>query len=172
MAAKGKGGKSGYVGLAAVAIVLLLAVVAAAYNQRELANYWGLQGWNPGAVKAVVTTFVREAYSGDPAAAALLVGKAQPGWADPIMEGGKLVGSQHSGAHGPVTVHLKNVIPSPEVKQCRLRIKNRSAAWQADVEFPNGKWGAFDVERVNGALRIRSVPDALSPSQPPVQPWD
>jgi hypothetical protein len=53
-----------------------------------------------------------------------------------------------------------------------VRIKNRSGLYQADVQFPNGKWAPIDVDRVNGALRIRTVPDTLSPTKPPVQPWD
>jgi len=58
------------------------------------------------------------------------------------------------------------------VKDCAVRIKNRSRVFQADVQFPNGQWGQFDVDRVKGALRIRTVPDALSSTQPQRQPWD
>lgn len=173
MAAKSeRAGKGGYVALAVFAVVLIGAVTAAAYNQQEISNYWRLQGWNPAPVKQTVETFVKGAYSGDPAAADLVVGKANPGLCDPVIEGGRFVAIKHPGGQGPVTVRLRPLLPSGDVKSCHVRIKNRSGVWQADVEFPNGKWGAFDVERANGALRIRSVPDTLSDTEPPVQPWD
>jgi hypothetical protein len=58
------------------------------------------------------------------------------------------------------------------VKDCRVRIKYRAGVYQADVQFPNGKWGKFDVERNHGALRVRTVPGALEPAQPTPLPWD
>jgi len=73
---------------------------------------------------------------------------------------------------GPVLVKVSKIIPEGTFKDFHVRIKNRSGVFQADVQYPNGQWAPFDVDRVQGALRIRSVPDVLSPTQPPVQPWD
>jgi hypothetical protein len=119
-------------------------------------------------VKETMERFVREGYDGQPSAGDLL----DPAWAHPVIEGGKLVGVSQSGARGPVTTPLKTLFPEGTVKDCVVRIKNRSGVFQADVQFPNGQWGQFDVDRVQGALRIRTVPDALSPTQPKPQPWD
>jgi len=95
-----------------------------------------------------------------------------PAWAQPVIEGGKLVGVRHSGAHGPEVSRLKPVLPAGTVQACAVRIRNRTGLFQADVQFPNGQWAAFDVDRVKGALRIHSVPDKLSPTQPQPQSWD
>jgi hypothetical protein len=160
--------KRGYGGVIVLAVVLLGLVLLAANYQQELLNYWKLQGWNTGAVKQTVERFVREAYEGRPSAGDLL----DTAWAEPVVEGGKLVGVRHSGARGPEVSRLKPVLPEGTVKDCAVRIKNRSGVFQADVQFPNGQWGSFDVDRIQGALRIRSVPNALSSTKPPVQPWD
>jgi hypothetical protein len=97
-----------------------------------------------------------------------------PAWCQPVIEGGKLVGVRHQipGVLGPQVTRFNALFPVGEVKDCRVRIKNKSGVFQADVQFPNGKWGQFDVARVGGALRIRSVPGALSSTQPQPHPWD
>jgi len=84
------------------------------------------------------------------------------------------VGVRHQipGVLGPAVTRFNALFPVGEVKDCRVRIKNKSGVFQADVQFPNGKWGQFDVARIGGALRIRSVPGALSSTQPQPQPWD
>jgi hypothetical protein len=112
--------------------------------------------------------FVREGYDGQPSAGDLL----DPNFARPVIEDGKFVGVSQSGARGPVTTRIKTLIPDGTVKECAVRIKNRLGVFQADVQFSNGQWGQFDVDRVQGALRIRTVPDALSPTQPKPQSWD
>ena len=155
-------------GVIVVGVVLLALVLLGAYYQQELSHYWRLRGWDTGAVRQTMERFVREAHAGQPSAGELL----DPEWAQPVVEGGKLVGVQHSGALGPTVTRLKPLLPDATLKDCAVRIKNRSGVFQADVQFPNGQWGQFDVDRVRGALRIRSVPDALSPTRPPVQPWD
>lgn len=160
--------KRGSVGLVVVALVLIGLVFAAAYYQQELLTYWKLQGWDTGAVKQTMERFIREAHEGNPSAGELL----DPAWAEPVVENGKLIGVRHSSALGPTVTRLSNVIPEPSIKACNVRIKNKSGVYQADVQYPNGKWAPFDVDRVHGKLRIRTVPDALSPSQPPRQPWD
>lgn len=164
---KGKGKRS-QGGAIALFVVLLALVAGAAWKQEELSNYWRLQGWNTGAVKETMERFVREAYDGQPSAGDLL----DPDWAQPVIVGGRLVGVRHSGAHGPEVAQLKPLLPAATVKDCAVRIKNKSGVYQADVQFPNGQWGQFDVSRVKGALRIRSVPEKLSPTQPQPQPWD
>lgn len=161
-------GKRNYGGVIAVSVVLLALVTAAAYYQQELATYVRLHGWDTGAVKQTMERFVREAHDGQASAANLL----DPAWAQPWVEGGKLVGVIHPGAHGPTKVPFKTFIPDGTVKDCAVRIKDKSGVFQADVQYPDGQWGQFDVDRVQGALRIRSVPDALSPTKPQPQPWD
>jgi hypothetical protein len=155
-------------GTVAVAVVLLALIVGAAYYQEELLNYWRLQGWNSGAVRQTMERFIREAHAGQASAGELL----DPAWAKPAMEGDKFVGVIQSGARGPATTRVQAFIPEPTIKDFGVRIKNKSGVFQADVQYPNGQWAKFDVDRVQGALRIRSVPDALSPDRPPVQPWD
>jgi hypothetical protein len=154
--------------LIVVAVVLLALAVGAAYYQEQLSNYWRLRGWDTGAVKQTMQRFVREAYDGQTSAGDLL----DPAWAHPVIEGGKLVGVSQTGARGPSVTRLKALLPDATLKDCAVRIKNRSGVFQADAQFPNGQWGQFDVDRVQGALRIRSVPDALSPTKPQPQPWD
>jgi len=156
--------------LIAVVVVLFALVLVAGYYQQELFNFWRLQGWNTGAVKQTTERFVREAYDGQTSAGELL----DPGWCQPVVEGGKLVGVRHQipGVLGPTTTRFKDLLPAGEVKDCRVRIKNRSGVYQADVQFPNGKWGLFEVARVKGALRIRTVPGMLSSTQPQPHPWD
>jgi hypothetical protein len=164
------GKRRGSYGAAVVlAVVLIALVVAAAYYQEELFNYWRLHGWDTGAVKETMERFVREAHDGQPSAGDLL----DPKWAKPKIEGGKFVGVIQSGAHGPETARVQAFIPDRNVKECAVRIKNRSGLFQADVQYPNGQWAQFDVDRIQGALRIHSVPrEGLSPTRPPVQPWD
>jgi len=157
-----------HVGIIALAVVLFALVVAAAYHGEELSNYWRLQGWDTGAVKGTMERFVREAHDGQPSAGELL----DPRWAQPVIEGGKFVGVRHSGARGPTVTRVNTVLPAATVKDCAVRIKNRSGVFQADVQFPDGRWAIFDVDRVNGALRIRSVSDELSSTKPQPQPWD
>jgi hypothetical protein len=149
-------------------IVLLAVVGGAAFYQQELLNYYRLQGWNTGAVKQTMERFVREANEGKASAGELL----DPAFAQPKVEGDKFVGVTQSSARGPSTTPVKTFAPEATIKDCEVRIKNRSGVFQADVQYPNGQWAPFDVDRINGALRIRSVPDALSPTRPPVQPWD
>jgi len=155
-------------GIVAAAIILFALVIGAAYYQAELLNYWRLQGWAPGEVREFMARFVKEAYEGQPSAGEMF----DPKWAEPVIEGGKLVGVRHSGARGPEVSQLKPLLPDPTVKDCKVRIKNKSGVFQADVQFPNGEWGQFDVDRIEGTLRIRTVPEALSSTQPVVQPWD
>lgn len=168
MAVKSGDGKRSRGGLVVVTIVLIAVVLGGAFYQQEIMNYWRLQGWDPGAVRQFMERFVREGHDGQASAGELL----DPAWVKPSLAGGKLVGIIHSGAHGPVTVPLKVIVPDGTIKDCRARIKNRSGVFQADVQFPNGQWGQYDVDRVKGALRIRTVPDALSSTQPQPQPWD
>jgi len=155
-------------GVIALAVVLIALVVAAANYQQELSNYWRLQGWDTASVKQTMERFVREAHDGQASAGDLL----DPKWCQPSLEGGKLVGVRHPGPVGPAVTRLKVFIPDGTIKDCGVRIKNRSGVFQADVEYPNGQWASFDVDRVQGALRIRSVPDALSPTRPQPQSWD
>jgi len=155
-------------GAIVVAVVLIGVVVAAAYYQQELANYWKLQGWNTGAVKQVMERFVREAHDGQASAGDLF----DPAWGEPVVEGGKFVGIRHSGALGPHVTRVGSFIADGQIKDFSARIKNRSGVYQADVQYPNGQWAQFDVDRVRGELRIRTVPDALSPNRPQRQPWD
>jgi hypothetical protein len=161
-------GKRSHGGVIAVGVVLLALVLVAGYYQQELLTYWRLRGWDTGAVRQTMERFVREAYDGQPSAGDLL----DPAWAKPAIEGGKLVGVTQSGARGPTVTRVKAFIPDPTIKDLGVRIKNRSGVFQADVQYPNGQWAQFDVDRVQDALRIRSVPDALSPTRPPRQPWD
>ena len=161
-------GKRKYGAVIAVSVVLLALVMAAAYYREELSNYWRLRGWDTGAVRQTMERFVREAYEGQPSAGELL----DPTWAQPAIEDGKFVGVSQSSARGPTVTRVEAFIPDPTIKDCGVRIKNKSGVFQADVQYPNGQWAQFDVDRVQGALRIRSVPDALSPTRPQRQPWD
>jgi hypothetical protein len=163
-------GKSrrGYGGAIAIAVVLSALVVVAAYYGEELSNYWKLQGWNTGAVRETVERFVREAHDGQPSAAQLL----DPKMVQPKIEGGKFVGVIQSGAHGPETTRVQDCVPEGSIKDFAVRIKNRSGLFQADVQYPNGQWARFDVDRVQGALRIHEVSRHLTSTQPAVQPWD
>jgi len=156
--------------LIAIILVLVALVVAAGYYQEGLFAWFRLHGWNPGAVRQTAERFVREAYDGQPSAGELL----DPAWCQPVVEGGKLVGVRHEipGKLGPQVTRFKALFPEGAVKDCRVRIKPKSGVYQADVQFPNGKWAPFDVARINGALRIRSVPGALSPTQPQVESWE
>lgn len=166
-----EGGKQGVGSRVAAGVILIAAVgvvVAAAYYQQELSNYWRLQGWDPGAVKQTMDRFVREGHDGQPSAGDLL----DPKWGEPVVESGKFVGVRHSGALGPHVTRVTTMLPGAEMKDFSVRIKNKSGVFQADVQFSNGLWGQFDVDRVNGALRIRTVPDALSSTRPQPQPWD
>ena len=112
--------------------------------------------------------FVREAYEGQPSAGEEL----DSAWCQPVIEKGKFVGVRHPGPVGPTVTRVTRFLPDAKVTDCEVRIKNKSGVYQADVRFPNGKWASFDVSRVHDALRIRSVPDVLGSSRPPVQPWD
>jgi hypothetical protein len=160
--------KGSHGGAIVVAVIMITLLVLAAWKQEELSNYWRLHGWDKGAVRETMEQFVREAHEGQPSAGNLL----DPAWAQPKLEGGKLVGVTQSGAHGPTVARVQTFLPEGSIKDCAVRIKNRSGVFQADVQFPNGQWASFDVDRVKGALRIRSVPDRLSPTQPQPQPWD
>lgn len=160
---KRKGG-----GVIVVGVVLLALVMAVAYYQQELLTYWRLKGWDTGAVRQTMERFVREAHDRQASAGELL----DPAWAQPAIEGGKFVGVTQSSARGPSVTRVESFIVDRTIKDCGVRIKNKSGTFQADVQYPNGQWAKFDVDRVNGALRIRSVPDALSPDRPTQQPWD
>jgi hypothetical protein len=156
-----------------VGVVLAALVLGAAYYQQELFNYWRLQGWDTGAVRQTVERFIQEAHAGQPSAAELL----DPAWVKPDIEDGKLVSVTQSagsstGVLGPYKTQVETFIPEPTIKEINVRIKNRSGVYQVDVGYPNGQWAKFDVDRVQGALRIRSVPDALSPTKPQPQAWE
>jgi len=161
-------GKRNLGGLVVVTIVLVALVVAAANYQQELLTYWRLQGWDTGAVKKMLERFVRESHDGQASAGELL----DPKWAKPSIEGGKFVGVVQPGALGPHVVRVPTYSSDGTIKDCGVRIKNKSGVFQADVQYPDGQWAQFDVDRVHGALRIRSVPDALSPTRPQPQSWD
>lgn len=168
-----KVGKPNRGGVIVVGVVLLGLVSAAAFYQQELLTYVRLQGWDTGAVKQSMERFVREAYDGQPSAGELL----DPAWVKPSIEDGKLVGVIQSagsttGALGPYTTPVTTFAPEGTIKDCAVRIKHRSKVFQADVQYPNGQWAQFDVDRVQGELRIRLVPDALSPNRPQRQSWD
>jgi hypothetical protein len=151
-----------------VVVVLLGLVCLAAYYQQETYNYWRLQGWNPGAAKDAMERFAQEAHDGQTSAGDFL----DPAWCQPVIEGGKFVGVRHPGPVGPTVTRVEKFLPDAKVTDCHVRIKNKSGVYQVDLQFPNGKWASLDVDRVHGALRIRSVPDALSSTQPHVEPWD
>ena len=163
-----EGGKRKSGGALVVGVVLVALVVAAAYYQQELLHYWRLKGWDTGAVRSALERFVREAHEGKASAGEML----DPAWAQPAIENGKFVGVRQSSARGPSVTRVTAFIPAGTIKDVGVRIKNRSGVFQADVQYPNGQWAQFDVDRVRGELRIRSVPDALSPNRPPKQPWD
>jgi len=152
----------------ALAVVLLVPVMAAAFYWQELSIYWRLRGWDTAAVRQTMERFVREAHDGQPSAGDLL----DPAWAHPTLESGKFVGVSQSSARGPQTTRVTAFIPDRTIKDCAARIKYRSGVFQADVQYPNGQWAEFDVDRVQGALRIRKVSPSLTATRPPVQPWD
>jgi hypothetical protein len=158
------------VDLIALILVLVAVVLAAGYYQEGLFAWFRLRGWESGAVRQMTERFVREAYDGKPSAGELL----DPAWCQPVVEGGKLVGVKHEvpGVLAPRVDRFKSLFPAGEVKDCRVRVKPKAGVFQADVQFPNGKWAPFEVDRVRGSLRIRSVPGVLSPAQPAVQTWD
>jgi len=161
--------KSSPVAAIILGVVLIGGIVGAAYYQQEISIYWRLHGWDTASVKQTMERFIREAHDGQPSAGEVL----DDSLAHPVVEGGKLTGVRHSGALGPVVVPVKTFSPDDgTIKDCAIRIKNRSGVFQADVLYPNGQWGSFDVDRIQGSLRIRTVPDALSPTKPQVQPWD
>jgi hypothetical protein len=93
-----------------------------------------------------------------------------------VIEGGKLVGIRHSSdrVRGPVVTRINSILPDGTVKECAVRIKNQKngGVFQADVRFPNGQWAPFILDRVKGALRIRSVPEELSSTKPQPQSWE
>jgi hypothetical protein len=91
-----------------------------------------------------------------------------------VIEGGKFVGVRHEvpGVLAPRVDRFKTLFPSGEVKECRVRIKPKAGVYQADAQLSNGKWALFEVGRVHGALRIRTVPGMLSSTQPQPHPWD
>jgi hypothetical protein len=165
---KDQPGKASRVGVVVFGVVLLVLVMAGAYYQQELLTYWRLQGWDTASVRQTMERFIQQAHEGNPAAGELL----DPAWAQPSVENGKFVGVTQSGARGPVVTRVDRFIPDPSIKDFGARIKHKSGVFQADVQYSNGQWAQFDVGRVQGALRIRSVPDTLSPTRPPVQPWD
>jgi hypothetical protein len=170
---KERAGKRSHGGVIALGVVLLAILLAGAYYQQELSTYWRLRGWDTGAVRQTVERFIQEAHAGQLSAGDLL----DPAWAKPEIEDGRFVGVTQSagsttGALGPYLTRVETFAPEPTIKDFGVRIKNRSGVFQADVQYPNGQWANFDVDRVEGALRIRSVPDALSPTRPPRQPWD
>jgi hypothetical protein len=165
--------KRSHGGVIVLGVVLLALVLGAGYYQQEILTYYRLQGWDTGAVRQAMERFVRESNEGNPAAADLL----DPAWVKPDIQNGKLTGVIQSsgsttGALGPYTTTTKTYAPEPTIKDFQVRVKHRSKVFQADVQYPNGQWAPFDVDRVNGALRIRQVPDKLSPTKPPRQPWD
>jgi hypothetical protein len=159
-------------GIIVIAVVLFALVMAAAFYQQELLTYMQLQGWNTGAVKQTVERFVKEAHAGQPSAGDLF----DPAWGKPEIKDGKFVGiiqnTSPSGALGPTLARADNFAPDSTIKEMQVRIKNKSKVFQVDVQYPNGKWASFDVDRIKGVLRIRSVPETLSPTKPQVQPWD
>jgi hypothetical protein len=157
-----------YVGLIVVGLVVLAAILGAAYYQQDIATFIRLEGWNSGGAEQAVREFIKKGHAGDPGAGRLL----DTAFVKPVEQKGKLTAVQHPGAGGPVTVPLSRVVPAGEAKAVASRIKYKKGAYEVAVQYPNGQWAAFDVGRVEGVWKINAVPDSLSPTQPKPQPWD
>jgi len=154
------------VGLGVFAVVVLGAISAGAYYQADIETYFKLQGWNSGAAETFTREWVGKAHKGE--------GKEDIGGAilKPVEKGGRLTGVQTQGATGPVTVPIRKIVPAAEVKSTASRIKYKAQVYEVAVEYPNGKWAAFGVDRRNGRFQVVAVPDDLTGEKPQPQPWD
>jgi hypothetical protein len=143
--------------VAVVAILVLGGIMVGAYYREEVSLYMHLQPWDQRSAEKLVRDFVRNAHAGDAAAANALDGKR----AKPVTSGGKLTGISYMGERGPGRVAIKDFVPTPDVKQMETRIRPIAKLYGIAVEYSNGRWAEFAVDRTPAGFRIVNVSGIL-----------
>jgi len=146
-----------------IAVVVLGAVMAGAYYHDEISVNVHLQGWDRASPEKLVRDFVRQAHDGDPGAANALDGQR----AKPVTKGGKLTGIAHEGERGSAQASIAQFVPTPDVKQVRTRIRPISRVFGVAVEYTDGHWVEFAVDRTPAGLKIVNVSDVVGDHQLP-----
>jgi hypothetical protein len=143
--------------VAFIAVVVLAAILTGAYYREELTTYTRLHGWDSASAEKLVRDFVRKAHEGDPAAASALDGDR----AKAVMDGGKIASIAHMGERGPSSVKIKDLVPTGEIKSTSSRIRYVSKIFGVAVQYGDGQWAEFGVDRTGGGLKIVDVSDML-----------
>lgn len=143
--------------LALVGAAVLGTILGGAYYREDLSTYFHLHGWDAASAEKLVRDFARSAHEGDPAAVSALDGTR----AKAVMTGGKLTGIDHMGERGPASVRIEQLVPTAEVKSTSLRIRPISRVFGVAVEYADGHWAEFAVDRTPAGLRIVDVSDSL-----------
>ena len=149
--------------VAVIALAVLGAVLAGAYYGEDLSTYTRLHGWNAASAEKVVRDFVRAAHEDDPAAVSALDGSR----AKAVMKDGKMTAISHMGERGPASVKIKDLVPTGEVKSTSSRIRYVSKMFGVSVEYGDGRWAEYGVDRTPEGLKIVDVSDTLGPEKLP-----
>jgi len=139
--------------LVVAAVVVLAVVLGGAYYQEDLSTYFHLQAWDKASPEKLVQDFVSKVHAGDPAAANDLDGQR----ARPVMSGGKLKSIDHPGAMGRADTRLDQIVPKADIQSMVLRIRPRAQIFGISVEYTDGQWAEFGVDRTRSGLKIVDV---------------
>jgi hypothetical protein len=145
-----------------VAAAVLGALLAGVYYHEELATYFRLHGWDTASAEKRVREFIREVHAGDPAAATMLDGDR----AKPVITDHRLTAVDYFGARGPAQAKVAQLVSPAEVKRTIPRIRWVSKILSVAVEYTDGQWVEFGLDRTPNGLRIVDVSASLTHGPP------
>jgi len=144
--------------LVVAAVVVLAVVLGGAYYQEDLSTYFHLHAWDSASAEKVVRDFVGKVNAGDASAANDLDGER----AKAVMSGSKMKAVNHHGAMGRADTPLDQIVPKADIKSTSTRIRARSQLFGIDVEYTDGHWAQFAVDRTSAGYKIVDVSLGLS----------
>src|SRR5262249_293021 len=146
--------------------LLLAGGIAFAYYREEIAAFTSIHVWDRETPKQLVLQFVRNCHSDNGKAAWETLGRTN--FAEPVYSGNRLTAVKSYGQGGLTTTRVEKWAPVGEVKTVEVEPRVRAGVgyFLVIVEYGNGKWGIFRVQRDQGALRIVKCPIVLSDQHP------
>jgi len=150
-------------------VVILVAaalLVAGAMWQEEVMGLITLQAWDRETPKRTVADFIRLAHSEANASLAPLLSETQ--FDVEKEKDGRVKAIKWISQDGLQSKAPRDTVPGGEPKEFHVVMRKRGDQhfYSVVVQFGNGKWGVFRVDRAKGKAQIGGLPPVLDDSRP------
>lgn len=166
--------RRGNMQLSAKTVTIVLVIVALivgggiafAFYREEITSFVSLRAWDREAPKRVMLQFIQNCHSENGQAAWECLDRTH--YLEPIYTGKRLTAVKWSTPNGVVTTPVTKWAPVGEVKSIDIEPRERAGVpyFLATVEYGNGQWALWRLERVQGELKIVHTPDYIGNERP------